>query len=197
MKSGKPEFLIAVNARGLACSADSCLCQRRGGLTMQQSMSAQRAAVVTQGADVVPVRRWHPTGHQVSIFSSLLMAVIIGVFFIAMRGWSPSPEWQVQADFAVTWILLTYIWLQMGTLILVGAGSKTRMWLDALSSVVPLFLIVYVILQYYSDYLALSPFQVKTAWVTAYTMLLDLVIDLGVSVLLSRQVVDVGASGVG
>lgn len=56
----------------------------------------------------------------------------------------------------------------------------------------PLFLIVYVILQYYSGYLELSPFLVKTAWVTAYTMLLDLVIDLGVSVLLSRQVVDVG-----
>ena len=164
---------------------------------MQQSISAQRAAVVSHGTQVVPARRWHPTGHQVSIFSSLIMAVAIGVFFIAMRGWSPSPEWQVQTDFAVTWTLLTYIWLQMGTLILVGAGSKTRMWLDALSSVVPLFLIVYVVLQYYSGYLALSPFQVKTAWVTAYTMLLDLVIDLGVSVLLSRQVVDVGASGVG
>src|SRR5687768_454957 len=114
-------------------------------LIMQQSISAQRAAVVSHGAQVGPVRRWHPTGHQVSILSSLIMAVAIGVFFIAMRGWSPSPEWQVQADFAVTWTLLTYIWLQMGTLILVGAGSKTRMWLDALSSVVPLFLIVYVV----------------------------------------------------
>jgi hypothetical protein len=71
------------------------------------------------------------------------------------------------------------------------------MWLDALTSVVPLFVIVYVILQYYSGYLELSQFQARTAWVTAYTMLLDLVIDLGVSVLLSRQVVDVGASGVG
>jgi hypothetical protein len=33
--------------------------------------------------------------------------------------------------------------------------------------------------------------------VTAYTMLLDLVIDLGVPVLSSRQVVDVGAAGIG
>jgi hypothetical protein len=32
---------------------------------------------------------------------------------------------------------------------------------------------------------------------TAYTMLLDVVIDLGVTVLLSRQVVDVGPGGVG
>ena len=164
---------------------------------MQQSTTAQRAAVVSQGMHMVPVRRWHPKGHQISIVSSLFMSVVIGVFFIGMRGWSPASEWQVQADFAVTWILLTYIWVQMGTLILVGAGTKTQMWLDALTSVVPLFLILYVVLQYYSGYLALSHFQAKTASVTAYTMLLDLVIDLGVSVLLSRQVVDVGASGVG
>ncbi len=164
---------------------------------MQQSMTAQRAAVVSQGVHLIPVRKWHPTGHQISILSSLFISVVIGIFFIAMRGWSPPPEWQVQADFAVTWVLLTYIWVQMGTLILVGAGTKTQMWLDALTSVLPLFLIVYVILQYYSGYLELSHFQVKTASVTAYTMLLDLVIDLGVSVLLSRQVVDVGASGVG
>jgi hypothetical protein len=176
--------------------ADSAYASDEEGLNMQQSISAQRAAVVSQGVHAVPVRRWHPSGLQISIVASLLIAVAIGVFFIGMRGWSPPAEWQVQADFAVTWILLTYIWVQMGTLILVGAGTKTQMWLDALTSVVPLFLIVYVILQYYSGYLELSHFQVKTASVTAYTMLLDLVIDLGVSVLLSRQVVDVGTSGV-
>jgi hypothetical protein len=171
--------------------------ERGGEPTMDRLMSAQRAAVVSQGMHMIPVRRWHPTGHQISILSSLFIAVAIGVFFIAMQGWTPSLEWQVQADFAVTWILLTYIWVQMGTLILVGAGTKMQMWLDALTSIVPLFLIVYVILQYYSGYLELSQFQAKTAWVTAYTMLLDLVVDLGVSVLLSRQVVDVGTSGVG
>jgi hypothetical protein len=45
--------------------------------------------------------------------------------------------------------------------------------------------------------MVLSSFQAKTAWATAYTMLLDVVIDLGVTVLLSRQVVDVGGGGVG
>jgi hypothetical protein len=164
---------------------------------MQQSMPAQRAALVSQGVHLVPVRKWHPTGHQVSIWSSLVIAVVIGLFFIVMRGWSPLVEWQIHADFAVTWILLSYIWVQMGTLVLVGAGTKAQMWLDALTSIVPLFLIAYVILQYYSGYLELSQFQAMTAWVTAYTMLLDLVIDLGVSVLLSRQVVDIGASGMG
>jgi hypothetical protein len=108
---------------------------------MQQAIPAQRAAVVTQNLHALPVRRWHATGHQVSIFSSLAIAVVIGVFFLALRGWSPPEEWQVRADFSVTWILLTYIWVQMGSLILVGAGTKNQMWLDAFTSIVPLFLI--------------------------------------------------------
>jgi hypothetical protein len=149
-----------------------------------------------EGEHILPARRWHPRGYQVSILSSLFMAIIIGAFFIAMAGWSPRQDWQELADFSVTWILLTYIWVQMGSLILVGAGTKNQMWLDALTSIVPLFLILYVILQHYSGYVILSPFQSKAAWVTAYTMLLDVVIDLGVSVLLSRQVVDVGTGGV-
>jgi hypothetical protein len=164
---------------------------------MQQSLSARNVASMVGGEHRLPVRHWHPTGYQISIVSSLFIAAVIGIFFIAMAGWAPSPEWQELADFSVTWVLLTYIWVQMGTLILVGAGSKNQMWLDALTSIVPLFLILYVVVQHHTGYMELSSFQAKTAWVTAYTMLLDVVIDLGVTVLLSRQVVDVGSAGVG
>ena len=151
-------------------------------------------AAIAEGQRLAPRRR--PTGYQISIFSSLFMAALIGIFFMAMAGWSPSEPWHERADFAVTWTLLTYIWVQMGTLILVGAGTKNQMWLDALTSIVPLFLILYVVLQHHSGYVVLSSFQAKTAWVTAYAMLLDVVIDLGVTVLLSRQVFDMGGAGV-
>ena len=164
---------------------------------MQQSVSAARVASIVEGQHRSSARRWHATGYQVSIFSSLLMASCIGVFFIAMAGWGPSEDWQELTDFSVTWVLLTYIWVQMGSLILVGAGTKNQMWLDALTSIVPLFLILYVVVQHHSGYVVLSSFQAKTDWATAYTMLLDVVIDLGVTVLLSRQVVDVGGGGVG
>jgi hypothetical protein len=60
----------------------------------------------------------------------------------------------------------------------------------------PLFLILYVVVQHHSGYVVLSSFQAKAAWVTAYTMLLDVVIDLGVTVLLSRQIVEIGGGGV-
>lgn len=159
--------------------------------------SANSVAAVAAMAHPLPKRNWHPNGYKISIWSSLLVAVAIGLFFIAGAGWVPPDTWAADIDLAVTWILLTYIWIQMGSLILVGAGTKNQMWVDALTSIVPLFIIVYVILQHYSGYVILSPFQTRAAWVTAYTMLLDVVIDLGVTVLLSRQVVDVGGGGVG
>ncbi len=156
-----------------------------------------KLAAETEVPHALPRRRWHPNGFKISIASSLLIAVVIGLFFIAGAGWSPSTTLVENADVVVMWVLLTYIWIQMGSLILVGAGTKNQMWLDAITSIIPLFVITYVILQHYSGFVLLSPFQVRTAWVTAYTMLLDVVIDLGVTVLLSRQVVDVGSGGVG
>ncbi len=159
-------------------------------------LPARVAGAISDEPHLVPRRRWRAKGYAISVISSLIMAVAIGLFFVAGAGWSPPLAWQEHADFAVTWILLTYIWVQMGSLILVGSGTKNQMWIDALTSIVPLFLIFYVILQHLAAYVVLSPFQARTAWVTAYTMLLDVVIDLGVTVLLSRQVVDVGGGGV-
>ena len=97
-------------------------------------IQAQRAAIVAEMRHAVPVRRWHAIGHFISILSSLGVTVVIGVFFFALRGWSPPEAWQIQADFSVTWLLLTYIWVQMGSLILVGAGTKNQMWFDAFTS---------------------------------------------------------------
>ena len=106
---------------------------------MQQSSLGRSGRFDRGGEHRSSVRRWHASGYQVSIFSSLFVAACISVFFIAMAGWGPSADWQELADFSVTWILLTYIWVQMGSLILVGAGTKNQMWLDALTSILPLF----------------------------------------------------------
>ena len=161
---------------------------------MDQTLPASTLAAARHP---LPVRRWHPNGYKISISSSLLVAVAIGVLFIAFPGWTPPDVWQPYADFSITWLLLTYIWVQMGSLILVGSGTKNQMWIDALTSILPLFLIVYVILQHHTGFVILSSFQIRMAWVTAYTMLLDVVVDLGVSILLSRRVVDIGGGGVG
>ena len=154
---------------------------------MSQSLATSH---LTSNADhrMLP-HRWHATSYRISIISSLIMTACIGVFFIGVAGWSPRAFYIELGDFIVTCILLTYIWVQMGSLILVGAGTKNQMWLDALTSMLPLFLLLSVILQHHSDSVVLSSFQAKAAWVTAYT--------LGVTVLLSGQVVEVGGGGVG
>ena len=161
---------------------------------MQQSSARDVGSAVKSG-HAAAAHKWHASGYQVSIVASLLMAVVIGVFFIAMAGWAPSDSWQEFADFSVTWILLTYIWVQMGSLLLVGTGTKNQMWLDAMTSIVPLFVIAYVIVQHHAGYVVLSSFQANTAWVTGYTMLLDLVVDLGVTVLRSPPVAEAGRGG--
>ena len=163
---------------------------------MSQPLSSAQLAAMLEARQVIPARHWHPSGFKVSVFASLLMGAAIAVFFIWKAGWSPPETWK-GGEFAVAWILLTYIWVQVGGLVLVGAGSKNQMWLDALTSMVPLFLILYVLLQHYTGFVELSAFQATAAWLTAYTMMLDVVVDLGITVLLSRQVVDVGSSGVG
>lgn len=162
---------------------------------MSQSLATSH---LTSNADhrMLP-HRWHATSYRISIISSLIMTGCIGVFFIGVAGWSPRVFYIELGDLIVTCILLTYIWVQMGSLILVGARTKNQMWLDALTSMLPLFVILYVVLQHHSGYVVLSSFQARTAWLTVYTVLLDVVIDLGVTVLLSRQVVEPAGEGIG
>lgn len=163
---------------------------------MERTVDARQIGGVIAAERTLPRHTWHPNGYKISILSSLTIAVLIGVFFIGMAGWTPSEAFQPTADFLVPWVLLTYVWIQMGSLIIVGAGTKNQMWIDALTSIVPLFVITYVLVQHHTGFVPISSFQIKTAWLTAYTMLLDVVIDLGVTVLLSRQVVDVSGRGV-
>lgn len=160
------------------------------------ALTTTRLAGMMEANRPAPVHRWHGRGFAISVSTSILMAIAILVFFAGMKGWTPPAEWERFADFSVTWLLLTYVWVQLGSLILVGAGTKNQMWMDALTSMIPLFLIFYVIMQHTLKYEVLSTFQALTAWAIAYTMLLDVVVDLGVSVMLSWQVVEVGGGGV-
>ena len=164
---------------------------------MSQSLSSAQLAAMLEAKQVIPARHWHPSGFKVSMIASLLMGLAIGLFFIWSAGWTPPATWSNRGEFAVSWVLLTYIWIQIGSLVLVGAGNKNQMWLDALTSMVPLFVSLYVLLQHFAGFMELSPFQLHAALLTAYTMMLDVVVDLGITVLLSRQVVDVGSAGLG
>jgi hypothetical protein len=126
--------------------------------------------------------------HHISIIASISAAVAIGIFFYWKPAWSPAADAQMPYDFAVMWVLLTYMWVQMGTHILFAAATRNQMLLDTLSSILPTLVIAYVLAEYYRGDLAASAYQLNTAWLTAYAMFLDLVLDLSIAISMRRPV---------
>ena len=55
---------------------------------MSQSLTTQQMAAILRAEHSVPARRRHLNGYIVSIGSSLLVAIAIGLFFIAGAGWT-------------------------------------------------------------------------------------------------------------
>ena len=52
-------------------------------------------------------------GHVVSVIASLIAAVAIAFGFFGFPQWTPAPDQQMFFDFAVSWVLLTYLWIQL------------------------------------------------------------------------------------
>jgi len=83
--------------------------------------------------------------------------------------------------FAVMYFLLTYLFLQMLAHIFYGPSLRSHMLIDMLSSLLPLMMVLYVLVEYSRGYLILSTFQLNAALLTAYAMTLDLVVDVGLT----------------
>lgn len=127
-------------------------------------------------------------GHIISVAASAIAALAAALAFFGAPGWAPMMEQQMTMDFAVCWVLLTYLWVQLFSHIIFGTTSKNEMLVDMLSSIAPVLVISYVLAEYYRGDLQLSQFQANAAWLTAYAMLLDLVVDTGLAIALRRQV---------
>jgi hypothetical protein len=126
-------------------------------------------------------------GYHISIAASALAAVAIAVFYFWIPAWAPASDAQMRSDFAVMWVLLTYLWVQTGIHIIYGPATRNQVLLDMLSSIIPLLVIGYVIAEYYKGDLRVSTFQINAAWLTAYAMLLDLVLDMSLAISQRRQ----------
>lgn len=124
--------------------------------------------------------------HHVSMAASLLATVAIGFFFFWTPAWAPGTDMQMLADFAAMGVLLTYLWVQMLAHIVFAPATRNQMLADVLS-IVPILAIIYVLAEYYRGDLVASDYQVYIAWLTAYAMFLDLVLDLSVALSPRRQ----------
>lgn len=125
-------------------------------------------------------------GHHFSILASMLAALGAGVFYFGFPGWTPAEERHMMSSFAVMYVLLTYLFLQLVAHIFYGPALRSQMLVDLLSSLLPVIVILYVLVETSRGYLTISTFQLNAALLTAYAMTLDLLVDIGL-VLWPRQ----------
>jgi hypothetical protein len=118
-------------------------------------------------------------GHHFSIGASVIAAVAIALGFFGAPGWTPTEGGDTAASFAVMYVLLTYLFLQMVAHIFYRPASRRQMLIDLLSSLLPVMIILYVLVDYSRGNLAVSTFQLNAALLTIYAMTLDLLVDIG------------------
>jgi hypothetical protein len=58
---------------------------------------------------LAPWEQWHIKGPYVSIAASVLAAIVVAIIFFAVPDWSLAGDFQMRSDFAVMWLLLTYL----------------------------------------------------------------------------------------
>ncbi len=118
-------------------------------------------------------------GHHFSIGASVIAAVAIAVFFFGAAGWMPTEEGYLTSSFTLMYALLTYLVLQMVSHIFYHPPSRRQMLVDMLSSLLPVVILLYVLVDYSRGNLAVSTFQLNAALLTIYAMTLDLLVDIG------------------
>lgn len=118
-------------------------------------------------------------GHHFSIGASVTAAVAIAVFFFGAPGWMPTEQGHLTSSFTLMYVLLTYLFLQMVAHIFYRPPSRRHMLVDMLSSLLPVVILLYILVDYSRGNLAVSTFQLNAALLTIYAMTLDLLVDIG------------------
>ena len=118
-------------------------------------------------------------GHHFSIGASVIAAVAIAVFFFGVPDWMPTEQGHLTSSFTLMYVLLTYLFLQMVAHIFYRPPTRRQMMMDMLSSLLPVVILLYVLIDYSRGNFAVSTFQLNAAVLTIYAMTLDLLVDIG------------------
>lgn len=118
-------------------------------------------------------------GHHFSIGASVIAALGIAVFFFGAPGWMPTEQGHLTSSFTLMYLLLTYLFLQMVAHIFYRPPTRRQIMVDMLSSLLPVVVLLYVLIDYSRGNLAVSTFQLNAAVLTIYAMTLDLLVDIG------------------
>lgn len=127
-------------------------------------------------------------GHIMRELSAIIMAVFIVLFFFGDTGFDPqTPSDAVFYSFMAAIFLLAYLWIQSGGIALTGVPNSLAMATDAITSIIPLFPLLFAFVEYWSGDLQMTYFQYYFGIAALVAILFDVVVNLTLMIRLSRR----------
>lgn len=127
-------------------------------------------------------------GHVMRELSAIVMAIVIIVFFFMQEGYEPATAADgVFYSFMAAIFLLIYLWIQSGGIALTGVPNSLAMATDAITSIIPLFPLLFAFFQYWSGDLTMTYFQLYFGYTAFVAIMFDVVVNLTLMIRLSRR----------
>jgi hypothetical protein len=119
--------------------------------------------------------------------SAFAFAIYLGIFLFGSPEYKPPLELAMNRTFIFCGICAGYWWLQSGSLALSGVTSALRMATDVLTSLVPILVVSYAIIDFWRGNLPLSDFKQYASYYALSIVFLDVTFNAIIMARLSRR----------
>lgn len=119
--------------------------------------------------------------------SAFAFALYLGLFLFRSPEYKPPLEVAMNQTFIFCGICAAYWWLQSGSLALSGVTSSLRMATDVLTSVVPILVVSYAIIDFWRGNLPLSDYKQYGSYFALSILILDVTFNAIIMARLSRR----------
>ena len=119
--------------------------------------------------------------------SAFAFAIYLGLFLFGSPEYTPPAAAAMQRAFIFCGICSGYWWLQSGSLALSGVTSAVRMATDVLTSVVPILVVSYALVDFWRGNLLLSEYKIYASVFAMSILVLDITFNAIIMARLSRR----------
>jgi len=119
--------------------------------------------------------------------SACAFAIYLGLFLFHFPEYKPPLELIMNQTFIFCGTCAAYWWLQSGSLALSGVASALRMATDILTSVIPILVVSYAIIDFWRGNLPLSDYKQYASYFALSILILDVTFNAIIMARLSRR----------
>jgi hypothetical protein len=123
----------------------------------------------------------------VSELSAIAFAIFLGFFLFQNPEYMPPPEEAMERAFIFCGICAGYWWMQSGSLAMSGVSSSVRMATDILTSLIPILVVGYGLIDFWRGSLPLSTYKEYAAYFALVILIMDITFNAMIMARLSRR----------